>query len=133
MTSSQTTPCGYGSRIALRLCGTAAVDLVCRHCERSEAIHGTPATKMDCFAALAMTVVATAGQSPPVSFPDVQLHIVDAPLGAGPESITTDGGYGFLARCCASPRNDGLRIVVVCSDGKDVFFCMRLDASNLLQ
>jgi hypothetical protein len=26
MTSSQTTPCGYGSRIALRLCGTTAVD-----------------------------------------------------------------------------------------------------------
>jgi len=25
-----------------------------RHCERSEAIHGTCATKMDCFAALAM-------------------------------------------------------------------------------
>src|SRR5215213_1816261 len=39
MTSSQATPCGYGSRIALRLCGTTAVDLVCRHCERSEAIH----------------------------------------------------------------------------------------------
>src|SRR5215212_298082 len=79
MTSSQSTPCGYGSRIALRLCGTTAVDLVCRHCERSEAIHRTSATKMDCFAALAMTGVATAGQSLPVSFPDVQLHIVDAP------------------------------------------------------
>src|SRR5215212_2112485 len=55
MTSSQTTPCGHGSRIALRLCGTTAVDLVCRHCERSEAIHGASARKMDCFAALAMT------------------------------------------------------------------------------
>src|SRR3954469_7326183 len=107
MTSSQTTPCGYGSRIALRLCGTTAVDLVCRHCERSEAIHWTSATKLDCFAALAMTVVATAGKHPQLSFPDVQLHIVDAPLGAGPESITTDGGYGVRARCCASPRNDG--------------------------
>src|SRR3954469_2864259 len=32
----------------------------------------------------------------------------DAPLGAGPESITTNGGYGFRARSCASPRNDGL-------------------------
>jgi hypothetical protein len=27
------------------------------------------------------------------SFPDVQLHIVDAPLGAGPE--THNRGYGF--------------------------------------
>src|SRR4051795_8554984 len=68
---------------------------------------GTSATKLDCFAALAMTVVATAGKHPTPSFPDVQLHIVDAPLGAGPESITTDGGYGVRARCCASPRNDG--------------------------
>jgi hypothetical protein len=32
------------------------------------------------------------------SFPDVQLHIGDAPLGAGPESITPDCGYGFRAR-----------------------------------
>src|SRR3954464_8815643 len=108
MTSSQTTPCGSGSRIALRLCGTTAVDVGCRHCERSEAIHGTSAMKVDCFAALAMTGLGTAtrNQLGP-SFPDVQLHIVDAPLGAGPESITTDGGYGFRARCCASPRNDG--------------------------
>src|SRR3954464_14376570 len=30
-------------------------------------------------------------QTPNVVFPDVQLHIVDAPLGAGPESITTMG------------------------------------------
>src|SRR3954449_372371 len=36
---------------------------VCRHCERSEAIHGTSARKMDCFAALAMTGVATAGKN----------------------------------------------------------------------
>src|SRR3954449_12799786 len=28
MTLAQTTSCGYGSRIALRLCGTTAVDLV---------------------------------------------------------------------------------------------------------
>jgi len=43
------------------------------------------------------------------SFPDVQLHIGDAPLGAGPESIlptvVMDSG---LAHC--APRNDGLRI-----------------------
>src|SRR3954471_22254666 len=121
MTSSQSTSRGYGSRIALRLCGTTAVGLVCeeprhsqvgRHCrcseapaltsERSEAIHGTSATKLDCFAALAMTGVAAAGKHTQLSFPDVQLHIVDAPLGAGPESITTDGGYGVRARCCAS-------------------------------
>src|SRR3954467_6745219 len=102
MTSSQSTPCGYGSRIALRLCGTTAVDLSCRHCERSEAIHGASARKMDCFAALAMTGVARAGKHTQLSFPDVQLHIVDAPLGAAPESITTDGGYGVRARCCAS-------------------------------
>src|SRR3954466_590181 len=109
MTSSQTTPCGSGSRIALRLCGTTAVDVGCRHCERSEAIHGTSAMKVDCFAALAMTGLGTASRNQlGPSFPDVQLHIVDAPLGAGPESITTDGGYGFRARCCASPRNDGL-------------------------
>jgi hypothetical protein len=40
-----------------------------------------------------------------VSFPDVQLHIVDAPLGAGPESILTavvmDSGLALRA-----PRND---------------------------
>src|SRR5713101_3360022 len=53
------------------------------------------------------------------SFPDVQLHIVDAPLGAGPESIlpvvVMDSG---LARSLSSgralrgpvgaPRNDGV-------------------------
>ena len=43
---------------------------------------------------------------PSSSFPDVQLHIVDAPLGAGPESIlpiaVMDSG---LARLLA-PRND---------------------------
>src|SRR5258708_8033970 len=40
------------------------------------------------------------------SFSDVQLHIVDAPLGAGPESILTiavmDSGLALRA-----PRNDG--------------------------
>jgi hypothetical protein len=36
------------------------------------------------------------------SFPDVQLHIVDAPLGAGPESITPNRGYGFRARSLRS-------------------------------
>src|SRR5260221_7728022 len=40
------------------------------------------------------------------SFPDVQLHIVDAPLGAGPESIlpavVMDSGLALRA-----PRNDG--------------------------
>ncbi|MFL6815940.1 MAG: hypothetical protein ACJ8EK_18105 [Bradyrhizobium sp.] len=36
--------------------------LVCRHCERSEAIHAS-AMKLDCFAALAITVVGTAGKS----------------------------------------------------------------------
>src|ERR1700761_6744953 len=30
----------------------------------------------------------------------------DALLGAGPESITTAGGYGFRVRRCAAPRND---------------------------
>ncbi len=39
------------------------------------------------------------------SFPDVQLHIVDAPLGAGPESIlpvvVMDSGLALRA-----PRND---------------------------
>jgi error-prone DNA polymerase len=30
----------------------------------------------------------------------------DAPQGAGPESITTAGGYGFRARRFAAPRND---------------------------
>jgi hypothetical protein len=41
------------------------------------------------------------------SFPDVQLHIVDAPLGAGPESIlpvvVMDSGLALRA-----PRNDGV-------------------------
>jgi hypothetical protein len=39
-----------------------------------------------------MTGVAMGGNYSSLSFPDVQLHIVDAPVGAGPESITTDGG-----------------------------------------
>src|SRR3954453_9796358 len=96
---------GPASRFACA--GRRPVELVCRHCERNEAIHGTSATKLDCFAALAITGLATAGKHTQLSFPDVLLHIVDAPLGAGPESITTNGGYGFRARRCASPRNDG--------------------------
>jgi hypothetical protein len=36
---------------------------------------------------------------PPLSFSDVQLHIVDAPLGAGPDSILTimvmDSGFAL--------------------------------------
>ena len=39
------------------------------------------------------------------SFPDVQLHIGDAPLGAGPRIHTRCGGYGFR-RCSLAPRND---------------------------
>ena len=43
------------------------------------------------------------------SFPDVQVHIVDAPLGAGPESIlpavVMDSGLALRA-----PRNDGLAV-----------------------
>jgi hypothetical protein len=35
---------------------------IARHCERSEAIHGTSARKLDCFAALATTGFATAGR-----------------------------------------------------------------------
>src|SRR3954462_5654012 len=97
---------GPASRFACA--GRRPVELVCRHCERSEAIHGTSTTKLDCFAALAMTGVATAGKHTQLSFPDVQLHIVDAPLGAGPQSITTEGGYRFRTRRCASPRNDGV-------------------------
>src|SRR3954464_1036957 len=31
---------------------------------------------------------------------------------AGLKSTTTDGGYGFRARCCASPRNDGLVVLL---------------------
>src|SRR6202043_2069408 len=45
---------------------------------------------------------------PAPSFPDVQLHIVDAPLGAGPESIlpivVMDSGLALRA-----PRNDEKR------------------------
>jgi hypothetical protein len=40
------------------------------------------------------------------SFPDVQLHIVDAPLGAGPESITPNRECGFRAHRFAMPGND---------------------------
>src|SRR3954469_8623681 len=68
---------------------------------------GTSAMRLDCFAALAMTVVAMAGKHPRLSFPDVQLHIVDAPW-RRPGIHNHDGGYGFRARCCASPRNDGV-------------------------
>jgi len=55
-----------------------------RHCERSEAIHRAATHKLDCFAALAMTRVGTARKHPTSSFPDVQLHIVDAPLENAP-------------------------------------------------
>jgi hypothetical protein len=55
------------------------------------------------------------------SFPDVQLHIVDAPLGAGPESIlpavVMDSGLarslssgGAERRPVGAPRNDGLAV-----------------------
>src|SRR3954453_18753249 len=100
MTSSQSTSYGYGSRIALRLCGTTAVDLVCRHCERSEAIHWHIRKEGGLLRCARNDGVGTARKHPPLSFRD-------APLGAGPESISTDGGDGFRARCCASPRNDG--------------------------
>src|SRR3954454_22683184 len=72
------------------------------------------------------------GKHLPASFPDVQLHIVDAPLGAGPESITTNGGYGFRSRCCASPRNDGLGFVLrFAMTGKNAFhFVHASDASR---
>src|SRR4051812_3185641 len=102
--------------------------------QRSNPLRGIAGSKLDCFAALAMTGVATAGKHTQLSFPDVQLHIVDAPLGAGPESITTDGGYGFRARCCASPRNDGVSWFAFRDYGKDAFAsCMRSDASRLPQ
>jgi hypothetical protein len=48
------------------------------------------------------------------SFPDVQLHIVDAPLGAGPESILIIVVMDSLMCNCTSwlalraPRNDGI-------------------------
>jgi hypothetical protein len=48
------------------------------------------------------------------SFPDVQLHIVDAPLGAGPESIIMIVSMDSLMCNCTSklvlrtPRNDDL-------------------------
>jgi hypothetical protein len=38
------------------------------------------------------------------SFHDVQSHIVDAPLGAGPESLTADRGYGFRAHAAHAPE-----------------------------
>src|SRR3954447_5090877 len=74
----------------------ATTTAVARHCERSDAIHGTSGTKLDCFAALAMTGVVMSGKH-------LGRHS-GMRLGAAPESITTDGGYGFWARCCASPR-----------------------------
>src|SRR5947207_12631487 len=40
----------------------------------------------------------------------------DAPLGAGPESIIPIRGYGFRARCLASPRNLGVRIILSTCD-----------------
>jgi hypothetical protein len=53
------------------------------------------------------------------SFPDAQLRIVDAPSGAGPESITTMVVMDSLMCNCTSklarkklaPRNDGLFVV----------------------
>ncbi len=64
-----------------------------------------------------------------LSFPDVQVHIVDAPLGAGPESIlpvvVMDSG---LARSLSSgralrgpvgaPRNDGRVVQGLASAGR---------------
>jgi len=50
---------------------------------------------------------ATRSNAP--SFPDVQVHIVDVPLGAGPESIlpvvVMDSGLALRA-----PRNDGSQL-----------------------
>ena len=49
------------------------------------------------------------------SFPDVQLHIVDAPLGAGPESMTTPA----LAACRIRGKNQNgaLGVSVLCANG----------------
>jgi hypothetical protein len=86
-----------------------------RHCERSEAIYGAAGGDVDCFVAIAPRDDGRPHPSP---------SFRDAPLGAGPESITTkrgccgrlgrhgrlaigSRGYGFRARCYASPRNDG--------------------------
>jgi|SRR3954468_12483947 len=59
--------------------------VIARHCERSEAIHGTSATKMDCFAALAMTGQHARRLSS--SIPDVHLHM--PAVSTGNTRITT--------------------------------------------
>jgi len=65
----------------------------------------------------------------PASFPDVQLHIVDAPLGAGPESILPIVVMDSGLAPSGAPRNDRLisiqdtsemcsrRRVVICPSG----------------
>src|SRR5215217_7627103 len=121
MTSAQTTPCGYGSRIALRLCGTAGGGFsdssfqtatpspqLLVIASASEAIHRATTHEAGFLRSARNDGCGDGTQTPNVLIPRCAIaHRGMRTLGAGPESITTDGGYGFRARCCASPRNDG--------------------------
>jgi error-prone DNA polymerase len=49
----------------------------------------------------------------------IQSSFRDAPLGAGPESITTAGGYGFRARDFVAPRNDSGEMIAIASPRND--------------
>jgi hypothetical protein len=65
------------------------------------------------------------GRSHYPSLPDVQLHIVDAPSGAGPESITTPAlaacrirGKPTLAACRIRGKNEnGALVSAFCANG----------------
>ena len=135
ITSAETTSCGYGSRIALRLAGrprwmvSKSHDSRCRSSLRAKRSNPwgvrNEAGLLRCarndgkwsvvFAPVrrrgALAIGASARTRGPVRrVACVERRCSHAPLGAGPESITTDSGYGFRARCCASPRNDGLGV-----------------------
>src|SRR3984893_2562623 len=64
---------------------------------------------------------------PKSSFFDVQLHIVDAPLGAGPESITTIGSMDSGLALCP-PRNDSQSLIPALAAAWPTYFCVCWDA-----
>src|SRR4051812_7372314 len=92
--------------------GRRPVDLSCRHCERSEAIHGTSATKLDCFAALAMTGVATAGKHTQLSFPDVQIAHRGCAAWRRPGIHNHEWGLWIPGSMLRIARNDGLVVLL---------------------
>jgi hypothetical protein len=80
--------------------------LVCCREKSGRRDHATGGSIAQIFAECATDEFVSGLHKSP-SFPDVQLLIVDAPLGAGPESILRTVVLDFRARDFVASRNDG--------------------------